>query len=103
MGASSLRTQSRRSPRSTVRNDATGTGGTAMSPETCGAGAPAREKTEAKAHSRKVNALRARIIRPLSLLVAILREIFDEGAYQRYLTRSAVASSATAYHDFLRE
>ena len=74
-----------------------------MSPEMCGAGAPAREKTEAKAHSRKVNALRAGIIRPLSVLIATLREIFDEAAYQRYLTRSEVASSAIAYHDFLRE
>ena len=74
-----------------------------MSPKTCGAGAPAREKTEAKAHSRKANALRARIIRPLSVLIATLREIFDEAAYQRFLTRGKVASSPAAYADFLRE
>ena len=74
-----------------------------MSPETCGAGAPAREKTEANAHSRKVNALRSGIIRPLSVLIATLREIFDEAAYQRFLTRGEVASSPAAYADFLRE
>ena len=74
-----------------------------MSPEMCGAGAPAREKLAARADRRKVSAIRAAIVRPLSLLMAALREIFDEAAYQRFLTRGEVASSPAAYADFLRE
>jgi hypothetical protein len=38
-----------------------------------------------------------------SVLVAILREIFDESAYQRFLARHSLASSATAYASFLQE
>jgi hypothetical protein len=38
-----------------------------------------------------------------SVVVAILREIFDESAYQRFLARHSLASSATAYARFLRE
>jgi hypothetical protein len=37
------------------------------------------------------------------LLVAVLREIFDESAYQRFLDRSHLQSSASAYAIFLRE
>ena len=36
-------------------------------------------------------------------LCAVLREIFDESAYSRFLARRGVASSVTAYADFLRE
>ncbi len=32
-----------------------------------------------------------------------LREIFDEAAYARYLSRRGVASSSEAYRGFLRE
>ena len=32
-----------------------------------------------------------------------LREIFDESAYARFLTRRQVATSPQAYADFLRE
>ena len=74
-----------------------------MSPEICGAGAPAREKLKARANRRKVSAIRAAIVRPLSVLMAALREIFDEAAYERFLARRRVASSPTAYGDFLRE
>ena len=74
-----------------------------MSPEMCGAGAPAREKLEANVNERKISATRAASTRAFNVFIATLREIFDEAAYQRYLTRSEVASSATAYHDFLRE
>jgi len=38
-----------------------------------------------------------------SVVVAILREIFDESAYQRFLARHSLASSVTAYASFLRE
>ena len=37
------------------------------------------------------------------LLVAVLREIFDESAYQRFLDRGQLQSSASAYEIFLRE
>jgi hypothetical protein len=37
------------------------------------------------------------------LIVAILREIFDESAYERFLDRSQLQSSASAYAVFLRE
>jgi hypothetical protein len=41
--------------------------------------------------------------RPLSVLVAALREIFDESAYARFLNRRQVASSRQAYAAFCRE
>jgi len=37
------------------------------------------------------------------LIVAILREIFDESAYQRFLDRSCLESSPNAYAIFLQE
>lgn len=38
-----------------------------------------------------------------SLLMAALREIFDESAYQRFLCRKGMAPSASAYAAFLNE
>lgn len=38
-----------------------------------------------------------------SLIRAALREIFDESAYQRFLDRSRMESSAEAYAIFLKE
>ena len=37
------------------------------------------------------------------LLIAILREVFDESAYARFLARQQIASSQNAYAAFLRE
>jgi hypothetical protein len=37
------------------------------------------------------------------LIVAVLREIFDESAYERFLDRGQLQSSASAYAVFLRE
>ncbi len=74
-----------------------------MSQPECGAGAPAREKPEAKMNSRKISAIRPSITQPFRLLIAMLREVFDEAPYQRFLARSEVASSPVAYADFLRE
>jgi hypothetical protein len=37
------------------------------------------------------------------LILAILREIFDESAYARYLARERVPDSREAYADFWRE
>ena len=73
-----------------------------MSQVACGAGAPAREMLEAKVERAKANAVLA-ITRPFTVLVAALREIFDESAYARFLDRQRVAPSPAAYGEFLRE
>jgi hypothetical protein len=39
----------------------------------------------------------------LAVLVAVLREIFDESAYVRFLHRRQIASSSEAYAAFCRE
>lgn len=39
----------------------------------------------------------------LNVLLAILREIFDESAYARYLEKHQLASSRQAYAGFSRE
>lgn len=38
-----------------------------------------------------------------ALLVAALKEIFDENAYARFLAREAKAPSADAYAEFVQE
>lgn len=43
------------------------------------------------------------IVKVGCLLLATLREIFDEAAYQRFLTRSQLQSSPDAYAAFWRE
>jgi len=45
----------------------------------------------------------SRIGRITTLLMAVLREIFDESAYQRFLALSGMASSRGAYARFMRE
>jgi len=69
----------------------------------CGAGAPARETLKAKADRAKARAILTAFTRLSTVLVAALREIFDESAYARFLHRRRVASSPTAYGEFLRE
>jgi hypothetical protein len=44
-----------------------------------------------------------KIRRVLFLVRTVLREIFDEGAYERFLSQHHLASSAGAYASFLRE
>ena len=39
----------------------------------------------------------------IAMLRAMLREIFDESAYERFLLRNALAPSRSAYALFLRE
>jgi hypothetical protein len=41
--------------------------------------------------------------RALRILLAMLREIFDESAYARFLQRKQLASSRQAYSEFWRE
>ncbi len=44
-----------------------------------------------------------RIVSGCRILVAALREIFDESAYARFLRRAGIASSREAYAAFRRE
>jgi hypothetical protein len=44
-----------------------------------------------------------RIVFTWRTFIAALREIFDEAAYSRFLTRAGVASSGAAYAAFRRE
>ena len=44
-----------------------------------------------------------RIYSALRILVAALREIFDENAYARFLDREGLAESRESYRTFLRE
>ena len=69
----------------------------------CGAGALAREKPEARAASVNPRAILEAIARALAVLVEILKEIFDESAYQRFLNRNELQSSSQAYAMFLQE
>ncbi len=43
------------------------------------------------------------LTRALRILLATLREIFDESAYDRFLERTRKVSSRAAYAAFLRE
>ena len=38
-----------------------------------------------------------------AILIAALREIFDESAYQRFLNRNGLMSSRLSYAEFLKE
>jgi hypothetical protein len=49
------------------------------------------------------NRIFAAIIRSSAVLVAVLQEIFDESAYQRFLERSRVQPSVKAYAMFQQE
>jgi len=44
-----------------------------------------------------------RLLRTARLLLAVLREIFDEGAYSRFLNRAGIPSSREAYEAFRQE
>jgi hypothetical protein len=44
-----------------------------------------------------------RIVSGWCILVAMLREIFDEAAYARFLDRAGTTSSSDAYSAFRRE
>jgi hypothetical protein len=56
-----------------------------------------------KGIARIGNAIHKAICKPASLLAESLREIFDENAYARFLSRNALANSQTAYAEFLRQ
>jgi hypothetical protein len=74
-----------------------------MSTELCGADTPVRELLKARTNTKKIRAIAAEIIRVFAVLWAILREIFDESAYRRFLVRQKLTSSPASYGEFLRE
>ena len=51
----------------------------------------------------RMNRIRETIINLASTAVAMLREIFDEAAYARFLNRAGMASSSGAYAAFRKE
>lgn len=69
----------------------------------CGAGVPVREMMAAKKGQKALIGVRAEITRACALLLAAMREVFDESAYERFLARAQMRSSPAAYSDFLRE
>lgn len=69
----------------------------------CGAGALAREMLEARIAGAKPNAILAPIVRSFTVFVAMLQEIFDESAYQRFLNRSHLQCSPSSYEVFRQE
>jgi hypothetical protein len=71
-----------------------------VNPKVCGAGAPARETREAKS---KPDVLLPLLVRAFRVIVAVLREIFDESAYERFLAQRQLTSSAAAYSSFCHE
>jgi hypothetical protein len=48
-------------------------------------------------------AIRSSIVKIFTTLLAAAREIFDEGAYARFLNRAGMVSSSAAYAAFRRE
>ncbi len=69
----------------------------------CGADTPVRETVGPEAVKVRPNAIVSAIVRVGEVLVATLREIFDESSYQRFLERSQLESSPNAYAVFLKE
>ena len=74
-----------------------------MSATKRGAGAPARERPEGKTRGAIRNPILTVIVRLFTVLVEMLREIFDESAYQRFLERGDLQSTPRAYAIFQQE
>jgi hypothetical protein len=69
----------------------------------CGAGALAREKTAARIVKANARAVLAVIAHAFAVLAEMMKEIFDESAYRRFLDRSRLESSPDAYAIFRKE
>jgi hypothetical protein len=69
----------------------------------CGASAATGEDRAAETGHLMRGVMQRAIVRPLTVLAAVLREVFDESAYQRFLERGRMESSASAYALFRRE
>ncbi len=69
----------------------------------CGANAATGDERAIETSQGTVGVMVAAIVRSLRVFVAMLREVFDESAYQRFLERGQMESSASAYALFRRE
>jgi hypothetical protein len=74
-----------------------------MSQLFCGADTPVREMSKARVDRAGTNPILAAILRLFTVFRAVISEIFDESAYQRFLDRSQLQSSANAYATFRKE
>jgi hypothetical protein len=74
-----------------------------MSSKVGGAVAPARERPKAETVEAGANTMIAAIREIFATIAAVLREIFDESPYQRFLERSNLESSRNAYARFRQE
>jgi hypothetical protein len=74
-----------------------------MSPVEWGADAVVSDTPKTRARGARANAVLPAILRSCAVLVAALREIFDESAYQRFLDRMRLEPSAKAYAMFRKE
>jgi hypothetical protein len=74
-----------------------------MKPLLCGADTLVRETPEPRIAKAWPNAILAAIVRAFVVFAAVLREIFDESAYQRFLDRSHLQSSPSSYAIFRQE
>lgn len=64
---------------------------------------PSRIERWRDGRPRPSSSVFARIRQSLALLVAVLREILDESAYERFLAQHKLSSSAAAYSSFCHE
>jgi hypothetical protein len=69
----------------------------------CGADTPVREMSEATTSRGQANGVVSTLFRCFEMFVAILQEIFDESAYERFLIRTQLKSSRSAYKLFQQE
>jgi hypothetical protein len=69
----------------------------------CSADTPVRETSATSGNKAKASAVLSATIRVSDVLLAALREIFDESAYQRFLDRRQLQSSPNAYAIFRHE
>jgi hypothetical protein len=61
-----------------------------------------RVNSTSQSQNRALRGLRV-IERLLLLIRAVLREIFDESAYERFLSRTQDSRSVASYRDFIHE
>ena len=77
-----------------------------LTAETRSRGEKQRPTTEARRHGDRSGDLmiaRDRMIKLMQTITAMLREIFDESAYDRFLLRTQASRSAASYRAFTRE
>jgi hypothetical protein len=74
-----------------------------MIEKSCAVNTFVREMPEARIDKASTNRMLVPVVRPIRLIFAALREIFDESAYHRFLDRNHLESSPSAYAVFRQE